>query len=245
MAEIATRRSLRHVPWTATDAIWTFVTFWLAAPVALALLIKFYAFFGPTPAGGLMQLWQTNQLAFNFAFSLAVDTVAVLTTWYYLRKRGGNRADLGWRRFNVWQAAGLIAGGMLVLVVTVAGVTWLVDHFLPLYNTQQPQNNEFTGANLATIWSLVALVILPPVFEESVFRGFMLPAFARRFGFWGGAALTSLLFGLAHWQVNVGVYTFILGMILAWLYRRFDSIVPGVLLHMLNNLLTYWALLGR
>ena len=43
-------------------------------------------------------------------------------------------------------------------------------------------------------------------------------------------------------QANVGVYTFFLGMVLCFMYARLRSIVPGVLLHMVNNLLVFVAL---
>ncbi len=93
-----------------------------------------------------------------------------------------------------------------------------------------------------SLLSLWALVIIPPIIEEIVFRGFMFPAFAKRFGVVLGAVVSSLLFAVAHLQLNVSVYTFILGLLLCFLYVRLGSTIPGIGIHMLNNYLAYMAL---
>ncbi len=85
-------------------------------------------------------------------------------------------------------------------------------------------------------------MLIPPIIEETVFRGFIFPAFSKRFGVIIGALLSSLLFGFAHLQYNVGVYTVVLGLLLCLLYIKLRSIVPGIFLHMLNNYLAFVAL---
>ena len=63
----------------------------------------------------------------------------------------------------------------------------------------------------------------------------MFSAMAKRFGAILGAVLSSLLFAFAHLQLNVGVYTFILGLLLCMMYYKLRSIWPGIFVHALNN----------
>jgi membrane protease YdiL (CAAX protease family) len=151
---------------------------------------------------------------------------------------------VGWRRVNIWRALGTLLMVFGIFILVVAGVFTLVTLLFPHFNANQPQVNEFTGAagkshhNIA----LLALVIIPPIIEETYFRGFLFPALSRRLGLIGGAIVTSLFFGLAHLQANVSVYTFVLSLVLCYLYIKLKSIVPGIVLHMLNNFLAYLAL---
>jgi hypothetical protein len=70
------------------------------------------------------------------------------------------------------------------------------------------------------------------------------PALAKRTGLVWGAIFSSALFGLAHGQANLFVYTMILGLVLCFIYVRTKSIVPGIILHMLNNFLAFIVLAG-
>ena len=107
--------------------------------------------------------------------------------------------------------------------------------------------NDFTKARppRALRFVLVALVLLRPVVEETVFRGFIFPALSKRWGVVMGALGSSILFGIAHLQYNVSLYTIVLGLLLCFMYARLRSIWPGMVLHMLNNYLAYVALFHK
>lgn len=95
--------------------------------------------------------------------------------------------------------------------------------------------------------------ILAPLVEEIVFRGAILRAFLTGSQHqsadytlappcqraWMGIALTALLFALVHFNLAQGVHAFLLGLLLGWLYWRTGSIVPGVVLHWMNNSVAY------
>jgi membrane protease YdiL (CAAX protease family) len=132
---------------------------------------------------------------------------------------------------------------LIAFMVAANALLWLVSTLVPTFDANQAQENEFIGAAGAhPSLALVALVLMPPILEETIFRGFMFPALAKRVGVMGGAILSSILFGIAHWQANIGIYTFVLGLLLCFMYVRLRSIVPGILLHMLNNYLALIAL---
>jgi len=236
---------LRPVPWTAGDGVKAFVIYWLGFPLLLVLGLYAGAWLWQ-PLKPIVQLWTDQNVVVSFAFNLLIDAAGLMVVWHFVKKRDGHLNDLGWRRFDVFAAIGFVVLGFILLILTVAGIAFVVQHFFPIYDTAQPQTNEFTSkAAIGTNWALMALVVMPPIIEETIFRGFLLPALATKAGFWPATLAVSLVFALAHGQANVGVYTFLLSIVTCFMYRRFDSIVPGVLLHMLNNLITYWAMLSR
>lgn len=215
---------------------------WVILPLIIWFSLEFAAGFAPalkslltdqsisSPQGGLI-------------FSLVDALLSFTVIGFYLRRRGAKWVDLGYRRFNVIKAILLVTTLFISFFVMIGLVYWLIQVLLPGFDPNQAQANEFTNTpnNLRFI-SLIGLVILPPLVEEPIFRGFIFPAFAKRWGLPIGAVLSSLLFGLAHLQGNISVYTFVIGLLLCFMYTRLGSIVPGILLHMVNNYLAYTAL---
>ena len=80
-------------------------------------------------------------------------------------------------------------------------------------------------------------VILAPVAEEVAFRGAVLSALSHR-GENISALISALLFAAYHMNLSQVPYTLVLGFFLAVLARRSGSIIPCILIHMANNLLT-------
>jgi len=85
-------------------------------------------------------------------------------------------------------------------------------------------------------------VVLVPAAEELLFRGFLLTWLRRRFpssraGAVAAALVSAVIFAACHVAPPVMAYVFVLGLVLAWARMRFDSLLPGFLLHAANNAL--------
>ena len=89
------------------------------------------------------------------------------------------------------------------------------------------------------IAAFIALVVLAPVLEEIIFRGFLYGRLRENYGVIVSSLVTSLAFGLAHMQVNVGIVVFVLSLFMCYLIERFNSIWPTILLHVLKNGLAF------
>ena len=83
---------------------------------------------------------------------------------------------------------------------------------------------------------LLAVAVLPAIFEEAFFRGVLLRG-VKSFGEVGGALLCGALFSLYHQNPSQTVYQFVCGTAFAWVAIRSGSILPTVLAHFLNNAL--------
>ncbi len=86
-------------------------------------------------------------------------------------------------------------------------------------------------------------VVLAPLFEETLFRGVLLPVLARRWGAWAGVGMSALTFALAHLSLGELLPLLLLGLGLGWLRLRSGRLAPCVLMHALWNGLTFSNLL--
>ena len=81
---------------------------------------------------------------------------------------------------------------------------------------------------------LLYVCILGPIMEEAIFRGMVLQSL-RPWGNGLAIAVTSVLFGLTHMNLGQGVAAVLMGLVLGYTAVKFESILPGMLLHILNN----------
>lgn len=88
----------------------------------------------------------------------------------------------------------------------------------------------------------MAIGIFAPVVEEIVFRGailrILLSLFSRSWH-WVAIIFSALIFGAIHLNLAQGLHAFVIGLLLGWMYYRTSSVVPGILLHWINNTVAY------
>ncbi|KJH72798.1 CPBP family glutamic-type intramembrane protease [Aliterella atlantica] len=77
--------------------------------------------------------------------------------------------------------------------------------------------------------------IAAPLFEEFLFRGFLLPSLTRYFSVWQAILLSSLLFAVAHLSLSEILPLAVLGVVLGVVYTRSRNLLAPMLLHSLWN----------
>jgi membrane protease YdiL (CAAX protease family) len=77
--------------------------------------------------------------------------------------------------------------------------------------------------------------IAAPIFEELLFRGFLLPSLTRYVPVWGSILLSSLLFAIAHLSLSEILPLTALGIVLGVVYTRSRNLLAPMLLHSLWN----------
>ncbi|MGC1306909.1 MAG: type II CAAX endopeptidase family protein [Phormidesmis sp.] len=80
--------------------------------------------------------------------------------------------------------------------------------------------------------------IAAPVFEEILFRGFLLPSLTRYLPTWGAIGLSSLIFSAAHLSFSEVLPLTVLGAILGFAYVRSRNLMSSILLHSTWNSVT-------
>jgi membrane protease YdiL (CAAX protease family) len=143
-------------------------------------------------------------------------------------------ARLGVRRFRLsaakWMAA---AVGAYLLFAYLYSTLVVVPH----------QKDIAEGFGPVPIQVLL-IVLAAPISEEVCFRGMLFGGLRTRLPRIAAALLCGLIFGGLHALTGVTAVPPLIafGFILALLYEKTGSVVPGILLHMLNNSV---ALLGQ
>ena len=143
-----------------------------------------------------------------------------------------------------WTDIGLGLAGFVVSILISGVLISILKNIFPDFDSNQTQSLGFSGLVRSHEFMLafICLAIIPPIAEEFVFRGVIYgqlrkinPTFAI---FW-----TSLLFGLAHLQLNVAIVTFVMSAVMCFIREKFtDSIWAGVVLHFIKNAIAFAAL---
>ncbi|HZK16108.1 MAG TPA: type II CAAX endopeptidase family protein [Solirubrobacterales bacterium] len=172
------------------------------------------------------------QLATALAFLLV--PLALAARWG-AKTLGEMLARLGVRGFRAgaalkWGAASI--GAYLLFAIVYAGIFGV------------PEQEDIAEGFGALPVQILLIAIAAPVSEELCFRGMLFGGLRNRYPRWIAAAIAALVFGALHALTGISAVPPLIafGFILCLLYEKTGSIVPGVLLHMLNNSV---ALIGQ
>ena len=94
------------------------------------------------------------------------------------------------------------------------------------------------------LMQFLALCVMPAIAEELLFRG-AFQGLMRPCGSAAAIFAPALLFGLLHLDLAQGLTAFACGVFLGWLAERSGSILPGMLLHLVNNTLAFLTIYLR
>jgi uncharacterized protein len=187
----------------------------------------------PTPAVALL-----GDLVFDLSF--------VGAALYFAGRHSTLRApDFGFRRVSPRIAIGaILAAGVGYYLLTAE-----YAHLVHLHgNDKLPSELGAGKSTVALAAAGVFVCVIAPVAEEFFFRGFVFGALRRlrvviaghEVGIWLAAAVTGILFGLAHTGSASSQYLIplgFLGFVLCLVRWRTRSLYPCIALHSTNNAL--------
>ena len=170
-----------------------------------------------------------------------IDAGAIL--YLYLMVLGRTPAPfwptIGWR--GLGSGAGsvratavqfLSGGAVLAIVVTFAGAFFNSKENLPI--------EELLKARVSVMLFAILGVVVAPLVEETIFRGFLYPVIARRLGVSAGIGVTGTLFGLMHAAQLWGGWgqialLIMVGVILTWVRARTGTVTASYFVHLGYN----------
>lgn len=177
-----------------------------------------------------------NMTAFLLTAGFGVVLAGLVTALVYAY--GLRLPDIGLGRLKLGHV-GMALLGVIAYFIASFTISFLIGLVLP-YDQQQVQDVGFSNpGQLELVLVFVALVVMAPIAEELLFRGFMFRGLRRRLSFWPAALIVSLLFGLVHGQINVGLDVFALSLVLCYLREHTDSLWPCIILHASKNLIAF------
>lgn len=88
--------------------------------------------------------------------------------------------------------------------------------------------------------AILCYAVLPAILEEIVFRGIAFSMYEKSFGGLGAIIITSFFFAMSHFSAADFVSYFISGVILATVVYICRSVFPAIILHFINNFISYY-----
>ena len=174
---------------------------------------------------------------------------SLLILWRQVRSLPRERAPLGgwmqWRVRPLFSALRDAMTGWLMVTPVVMLTGWLLVRLVGDPGGSNPLLELVLGSRDPLALGLLALtaVVLAPLFEETIFRGALLPVLATRLGPLPGVLLSGLLFAMAHISVGELAPLTVLGVGLGLVRLRSGRLWPSVLMHGLWNAVTFLNLL--
>lgn len=242
------RAGPRAVPWglnvTATVmAVWL-LGFWAAAYLGVPFILELL---GLDPAGGGSRVQAFKHLLLDVAqLLITLGLLRRSLAGYHPRSRYQLFA-VRWRPVRAW-ALPLAAG-----VATFPLIDWVHRQMVALLAAGEAaagQALQGGGAAQGTMEQILAaqdwaahgmwfavLAVCAPVWEEVMFRGFLLPSLAKYLPQWAAVAATAALFGLVHFTREGFLPLLLLGCVFGLVYVRTRNLVAPVLLHSAWNVM--------
>jgi membrane protease YdiL (CAAX protease family) len=214
------------------------VTAVFGSGIAVAIVFGIAAIFGADagdPSGGVAI---AGLLVQNVCF------VAIVIA--FARMRGGPLASWmlglrppqpGWGIAIVW----IIAAYVTLIIL---GALW--DLVVDIPDPKVVEDLGVTANDAAAIAGAAMICVAAPIAEELLFRGLLFPSLRGRLGTVGAALVTGLTFGSVHVvgsPVEALPLLAVFGVILCFVYVKTRSLLPCMIVHSINNVITYGVLL--
>lgn len=182
--------------------------------------------------------------AFLAALIYVFTIVIVIGVPWLVQRSKTTKEELGASRLPSWMDIILSPAGFVVYFLLSLILSYIGSQIIPGFSADQAQQTGFSHLTYSYeyIMAFVTLIIVAPIAEETLFRGYLFGKLRKFLPFWATALITSALFGLVHGQWNVGIDVFALSLVLCVLREMTGSIWSGVLLHMLKNAIAFYII---
>jgi hypothetical protein len=228
-----------RVPWNWLDLLFLVAVAISGTIVITLLLIKGFAIFGLS-FRHIQKSASDENLFLIFNQTLLS---ALLLAYLAAQMRHSFHAPfwrtIGWRPLETGHTPraaaylGLILSGfMLAILVTMSSAVFKAPKQTPI--------EQFFGDRRSALLLMSMAVLLAPVLEETIFRGYIYPVIARSFGVNISILVTGTLFGLLHasqlWGAWAQIAMLVLvGIIFTYARAKTRTVVASYLLHVSYN----------
>jgi membrane protease YdiL (CAAX protease family) len=214
---------------------------WMADWGLGEVLISLIIIFGLYNVLSVLLLLSTDDLVLISYISYAVFfcPLIALSTWIIVRRHGRGRKELGlqWGKPRRTLAFGGL-GGLAAVPISYGAfaiiyfIFYLIAGRGPV-SAESEQMQQLSGGYLALV--IFTVVVLAPIFEELFFRGLFYPALRNRMGKKWAILLNGMIFGAMHFQPLFMISLVLVGITLAYIYEKTDSLFASMLTHALYN----------
>lgn len=135
------------------------------------------------------------------------------------------------RQNELWA---LVFIGMSVAMISNIATNIIQTNF-SFFGIENSVNMSENVTNpLEIILCIVSTAIVPAFAEEFAFRGIFMGTL-RKFGDTFAIIISAIVFGAMHRNISQIPFAFLLGLVLAYVDCKTNSIIPSIIIHFLNN----------
>ena len=188
------------------------------------------------------ELSQSLKIFFGYLF-MAIPPLWIV--YYQIKSfKGEFNLNKDYFQFNYMPIKNAIINGIqgwLTIVPFVLLISLVMNSLIDNQNGSNPlleivlNNNNY----FSFILLFVTTTIIAPLFEETIFRGILLPTLSRDFGIIVGIIVSAFIFALAHLSLGEMPPLFVLGLGLGITRIASGSLLSSVIMHSLWNGLTF------
>jgi uncharacterized protein len=218
-------------PWTLSDTIQLFM---LTVALMTMVLTVEDIIFGEK---GTLAHWPEPTIT---GILYAMQTMTLLGPLYiFTRLKHNTEWKLfGFRRVKPRQVMVKIAQGYLFYYLASAIFLQIKMSFqteIPGYGEQASHIPLFGGTDAGVILGGVIIVFIAPIVEELFFRGYVHQVLKKYTNTVLASTGSAFIFTLFHFEFQVFIPIFILGLVLSWMYEKTNSLWTPISFHILNN----------
>ncbi len=215
--------------------------------LTISIIIEFIVMFGymivlaaenPAMAGNATWLANTTtEWIMSHAVMLTVIAGVVALPIFLLLMRGDKKRSIREEKYveytkvSVWKfvfiaIAGAFACIGLNLFISITGIINWGGGF-------EDTADALYGGSM--FWTVAGVVFIIPVVEELMFRGIIYNRMKYYKGALPAILVSAVYFAIYHMNVPQGIYAFVLGVFMAWIYYRYKTILAPILFHVSAN----------
>ena len=175
--------------------------------------------------------------------SAIISIITILVTIFYCKRKTkiqlpGSIYNLNCSVKELGKYFVLMTGLSMVAILFIGIVSAV---FTMITNLDIPQADfTFDFGSLSGWLFLFYVCLIGPIFEEVLFRGVILRTL-NRYNRYFAIIASALIFGLFHLYLEQGAHAFILGLVLAYVSLKTDSLMTCILLHIFHNTITTFS----
>lgn len=187
-----------------------------------------------------------RQMLENYGFNLILIAmtnlilIAGMGSWYYFIRKRRDVSPVDYRKILSPKTVGCLAALAFFAQFVCSIVMAVIAFAFPEVFKDYEKLMEGVDIHVLPAWATLFIVaVWAPLAEEIVFRAMIFRTLRKGFAFWPAAVLSGIAFGVYHMNVIQGVYASLLGILLAYIYEKTNSLLGVYIFHLSFNLMNY------
>ena len=171
----------------------------------------------------------SDKITLAIIYGLTAYILDIPMIYYFIRNNKKKKYFVTKEKMNIGSFIGCFA--LMALITAIIGIISLV------FKLKIESNDNSILPDYPTLYvnmTLFSTIIIAPIIEEMIFRGVIMNDL-KEYGYKTAIIINSVLFGLAHTEIEKVIITIFLGIIFSYVAYRY-SLRYSVLLHMVWNL---------